>query len=309
MKYFVIDFEKNNFIVDNFDSKDVLIEFDGIKNYNICEKTNNIKIEKFPISYDRYQNAFFDVMEEIKNGNTYLLNLTFPTKIKTNLSLREIFFHSCAKFKIKYKNSFVSFSPERFVRIENNKIYTYPMKGTIDASVEDAKEKLLNNQKELAEHTMVVDLLRNDISMIAQNVKVTKFRYTDIIEAGDKKLIQTSSEIVGDLPDDWVLEWKKILLDLLPAGSITGAPKKTTTEIIKKVENYDRGFYTGIFGIFDEKAKYLDSAVIIRYIENKNNCEMVYKSGGGITAQSEPLQEYREMIDKVYIPSKDVIIS
>ena len=296
MKIFVIDFEGNIFI-EKFENSNILIDFNGIKNYTHKDIKKNTTLAKFPVSFKRYKRAFDNVIEEIKNGNSYLLNLTFPTKIKTNLTLEEIFYKAKAKFKIKFKDEFISFSPERFVKIENNKIYTYPMKGTIEAHILNAEEKILNNQKELAEHTMVVDLLRNDLGMIANNIKVNRFRYIDKIKAGDKELLQVSSEIVGDMPKNWVYNWQELLKTILPAGSITGTPKKKTIDIIREVENYDRGFYTGIFGIIDEKNSYLDSAVIIRYVEKGG----VYKSGGGITIDSDLTAEYNEMIDKVYI--------
>ena len=268
------------------------------------------------------------VIEEIKKGNTYLLNLTFPTKIETNVTLKEIYNIAKAPFKLLFKDKFVCFSPERFVKIKNNKIFTYPMKGTIDASIPNAKEKILSNIKEMAEHTMVVDLLRNDLGIIGKNVKVNKFRFIDKIKAGDKELLQISSEIEATLPKNWHKNWLEIILKLLPAGSVTGTPKKKTVEIIKKVEGYNRGYYTGIFGITDEKT-FLDSAVIIRYIERDKKSEMrneksemrnekseirnphissliphlyIYKSGGGITIDSNVYEEYKELIDKVYIP-------
>ena len=296
MKIFVIDFEGNVFI-EEFNNNNILIDFNGIKNYIHKNIEKNFTFLKTPIPFERYKKAFNNVIEEIKKGNTYLLNLTFPTKVKTNLSLEEIFYKAKAKFKIKFKDEFISFSPERFVKIENNKIYTYPMKGTIEASILNAEEKILNNQKELAEHTMVVDLLRNDLGMVANNIKVNRFRYIDKIKAGDKELLQVSSEIVGDMPENWVDNWENILKKMLPAGSVTGTPKKRTINIIRKVENYNRGFYTGIFGIIDEKNSFLDSAVIIRYIEKGG----VYKSGGGITIDSDLKSEYNEMIDKVYL--------
>jgi para-aminobenzoate synthetase component 1 len=295
MKIFIVDFE-GNFYIEEF-SGDILIDFDGIRNYTLKNIQKPTTLIKHPISFERYKKAFNEVIEEIKKGNTYLLNLTFPTKIDTNLSLEEIFYKAKAKFKIKYKN-FVSFSPERFVKIENNKIYTYPMKGTIDANIKNAKEKILNNQKELAEHTMVVDLLRNDLGMVAKNIRVTKFRFIDKIKAGERELLQVSSEIVGDMDEGWIEDWQNIIKTLLPAGSITGTPKRKTIQIIKKVENYDRGFYTGIFGIIDTKRKFLDSAVIIRYVEEGG----IYKSGGGITLDSDIESEYNELINKVYIP-------
>jgi len=153
----------------------------------------------------------------------------------------------------------------------------------------------------MAEHTMVVDLLRNDLGIIAREIKVNKFRFIDKIKAGDKKLLQVSSEIEGVMPKNWQKNWIELFKKLLPAGSVTGTPKKSSVEIIKRVEKYNRGFYTGVFGIIDEDKGFLDSAVIIRYIE-KNNNKLIYKSGGGITIDSNIKKEYEELIDKVYIP-------
>ena len=181
------------------------------------------------------------MINHIRLGNTYLLNLTFKTKIQTRLSLPEIFEHSNAPYKLLYKNQFVVFSPEAFVKIEGNTISSYPMKGTIDAGIQDAETVLLNDRKELAEHNTIVDLIRNDLSMVSKNVRVEKFRYIDKIKTHEKELLQTSSKICGDLPPDWKKHIGDILITMLPAGSISGAPKKKTVEIIKEVENYDRG--------------------------------------------------------------------
>jgi para-aminobenzoate synthetase component 1 len=298
MKFFLIDFDKNIYVKNINNLKDIYFSFPSIAKLPPKTPKKNLFLKKYPISFNRYQKAFNEVINEIKKGNTYLLNLTFPTKIETNYSLIDIFNHSIAPFKLYFKDKFVCFSPERFVKIQNNKIYTYPMKGTIDASIQNAKEKILNNQKEMAEHTMVVDLLRNDLGIIGKKIKVNKFRFIDKIKAGDKELLQVSSEIEATI-DNWQKNWLEMILQLLPAGSISGTPKKKTIEIIKRVENYNRGFYTGIFGITDEKT-FLDSAVIIRYIEKDKN--LIYKSGGGITIDSNVKEEYEELIKKVYIP-------
>ncbi len=257
------------------------------------------KINKNPISYKTYKKGFDYIIEKIKSGDTYLLNYTCKTKIKTKLSLKEIFALANARFKLRVKDEFICFSPERFIKIENNSIYTYPMKGTIDASIPNAQAKILANTKEMAEHIMVVDLLRNDLSMVAKEVKVTKFRYIDKINAGEKELLQVSSEIQGLLCENWKNKLGDILQTLLPAGSITGTPKRKTLEIIKEVENYERNNFSGVFGVFDGKS--FDSAIMIRFIEN-NQEEMVYKSGGGITLDSSAEAEYQEMLDKIYIP-------
>ncbi len=147
---------------------------------------------------------------------------------------------------------------------------------------------------------MVVDLLRNDLGIVAKKVKVDKFRYIDKINAGDKELLQVSSKISGHLEKNWNEKIGDIITSLLPAGSITGTPKKKTVEILNKIEKYDRGFYTGIFGVYDGKS--LDSAVMIRFIEKNLNGELVYKSGGGITCDSSSKNEYQELLDKIYIP-------
>ena len=319
LKFFLIDFDGNIFIDDVKNLKNIYFSFPSFSNTQIYQYTNKkIILKKYPISFKEYQKAFNEVIEEIKKGNTYLLNLTFPTSIDTNLNLKEIYNIAKAPFKLLFKDKFICFSPERFLKIQNNKIYTYPMKGTIDVNIPSAKEKILSNIKEMAEHTMVVDLLRNDLGIIGKNIKVNKFRFIDKIKAGNKELLQVSSEIEATLPKNWGENWLEMILKILPAGSITGTPKKKTVEIIKKVENYKRDFYTGIFGITDERT-FLDSAVIIRYIGNEKlkkddfnntqnsklktqNYSFIYKSGGGITIDSNPYDEYEELINKVYIP-------
>ncbi|MGB0839612.1 MAG: chorismate-binding protein, partial [Chitinophagales bacterium] len=91
----------------------------------------------------------------------------------------------------------------------------------------------------------------------------------------------------------------ELIMRLLPAGSISGAPKPKTVEIIKTAEGYKRGYYTGIFGYYDNGR--LESGVMIRFIEAING-QLYFKSGGGITYDSDPKKEYQELIDKVYVP-------
>ena len=252
-----------------------------------------------PLSFKEYKQKFDTIIEHIKNGNTYLLNLTCKTAIQTDLSLKEIFQTAHAKYKLRIKDKFVCFSPECFINIEGDTISTFPMKGTIDASVTNAKEKILSDEKELAEHTMIVDLLRNDLSMVAKDVRVKKFRYIDTINAGEKKLLQVSSHIEATLPQNWRENFSQILKKLLPAGSITGTPKRKTVEIISEIEGFQRGYFCGVFGYYD--GTNIQSAVMIRFIE-KCEGKLFYKSGGGITLDSDAQSEYQEMLDKIYIP-------
>lgn len=269
---------------------------------NLPEFSETPKLEKWithPVSFDTYKKGFELIQHHIHNGDTYLLNYTQPTQVNCNLSLNEIFQISSAPYKVLLKNQFSCFSPESFIRIKSGKISSYPMKGTIEADAENAEELILSDSKELAEHNTIVDLIRNDLSIVAQKVKVEKFRYLEHIKTNQKNLWQVSSEITGELPDNYASQIGDILLTLLPAGSVSGAPKQKTVDIIREAENYERGYYTGIFGVFD--GTNLDSCVLIRFIENQNG-KLIYKSGGGITFMSDAKAEYEEMLKKAYVP-------
>lgn len=277
------------------DPKEVAFDFEQ-KSTKI---TSDFTFTKSPISYEAFLPPFQYVVNQINYGNSYLVNLTFETPIQTNLTLRQIYQRSSAKYKVCFADQFVVFSPETFVKINNGQIFSYPMKGTIDASMPDAEKILMNDPKEIAEHVTIVDLIRNDLSQIAKKVTVPKFRFISEIHTHEKTLLQVSSEIRGELPNDYQQHLGRMLFELLPAGSISGAPKKETVRIIQEAENYERGFYTGICGVFD--GKNLDSGVMIRFIENQKG-QLVYKSGGGITSFSKARSEYQEIIDKVYLP-------
>lgn len=277
--------------------KDIKYEINSKVSAKISSKT---EIKKYPLSFEEYKKKFDFLQENIKSGNSYLLNLTAKTKIDIPFTLDEIYEKSKAKFKLKFFDEFVCFSPEKFIEIKKNKIYTYPMKGTIDSSIANAGAKILGDIKEMAEHTMVVDLLRNDLGIVSNKVRVDKFRYIDKINAGDKKLLQVSSKISGHLSENWHENIGDILTSILPAGSITGTPKKKTVELLKKSEDYERDYYTGVFGVYDGTS--LNSAVMIRFIEKDEDGTTYYKSGGGITCDSNDALEYQELIDKIYLP-------
>ncbi|MCK3654650.1 aminodeoxychorismate synthase component I [Pasteurellaceae bacterium Macca] len=251
------------------------------------------------MDFQHYQQGFELVQREIQAGNSYLLNLTYPTKIKTNYDLAMLFQASQAKYKCYLADQFVCFSPECFVRIAENKIYSYPMKGTINANIENAEGLLLNSIKEFSEHNTIVDLIRNDLALVAKNIQVSKYRYVEKVQTYLGAIYQTSSEICGELAENWQDNIGTMLAKLLPAGSISGAPKVKTVEIIRQAEQQERGYYTGIMGYFD--GENLDSGVVIRYIEKQND-EYYFRSGGGITALSQLNEEYNEILEKVYVP-------
>jgi len=301
---FIIDFEQVKpliFRLDEIDPRFLLYDINGTGNaQGQRRRANPVKLERYPEAYADYLVKFNLVMNEIAMGNTFLLNLTCSTPVDLNGSLTEIFLMSNARYKLCLIDEFVCFSPEPFVKISNGKIRSFPMKGTIDATLTDAEKIILADIKETAEHYTIVDLIRNDLSMVSQRVRVERFRYFDTINTNQKKLLQVSSEICGDLEEGYASSLGDIIFSLLPAGSVSGAPKKKTSEIIASVEGLPRGYYTGIAGLFDGHD--LDSGVMIRFIEKRGD-RRYYRSGGGITSFSNPFSEYNEMIDKIYVPA------
>ena len=286
---FVIDYKQEQVIVeepDQIDSEALLYNLDGVTNVATASRMNDrenrtsaIRWETFPITQSAYADSFHKVVGHIRAGNSYLVNLTCATPVRTDLSLKDVFVSSEARYKLWMKDCFVVFSPEIFVKIRDEHIYSYPMKGTIDATLPDARRRILEDPKETAEHATIVDLIRNDLSMVATEVMVTRYRR---------------------LAGGWQAEVGDLFFRLLPAGSITGAPKKKTMEIIAEAETYERGFYTGVMGYFDGNS--LDSAVMIRFLEQQADGSLIFKSGGGITSQSDLTSEYNEMKQKVYVP-------
>ncbi|MCU0363690.1 MAG: aminodeoxychorismate synthase component I [Bacteroidales bacterium] len=300
---FLIDFELEKpqiFRVDEVDTGSLLFDLNGVTNRKgPGGHRHGLEMRSRPQDREEYLVKFTRVKEEIAHGNTYLLNLTCSTPVELNCSLMDIYYLSRARYRVWLKDQFVCFSPEIFVRISDGKIRSFPMKGTIDAAIPGAKELILNDPKETAEHYTIVDLIRNDLGCVSERVRVERFRYTETIETGRRSLLQVSSEISGDLPGDYSSRIGDIVYALLPAGSVSGAPKRRTTEIIAAAEGEKRGYYTGIFGLFDGSE--LDSCVLIRYIEATANGYR-YRSGGGITSFSDPRSEYDEMTDKIYVP-------
>ena len=301
--FFMVDFllEKVEVFQENeIKEESLLIDFQNFKNMKTTEAENaEIELKILSESAEIYRKGFDFVQENLRQGNSYLTNYTVKSEIAINLTLKEIFYHSKAKYKVWYNDEFVFFSPETFVEIIDDQIYTHPMKGTIEASIENAVEILKNDVKEKAEHFTVVDLLRNDLSMVADEVQVDEFQRIDFIKTQQKDLYAMSSKISGKLKPEFQNKIGTVMKTLLPAGSILGAPKPKTLEIIAEAENYDRGFYTGVCGWFD--GENLDSCVMIRFIE-KENGKLFFKSGGGITHLSKFADEYKEMKNKIYVP-------
>ena len=286
--------------------EECLYDFEGITNVKRQLRSASAKPQMWTVhepDFVEYKKSFESVKNNILCGNSFLTNLTCKVAVDCDLSFDDIFLRAKGKYKILVRTDngkqFVCFSPESFVRIKNGKIYSYPMKGTLDASLPNAEEVLMNDEKEAAEHATIVDLIRNDLSRVAERVRVDRYRYIDVLHTNKGDILQTSSEISGKLPSDYHKRIGNILAAMLPAGSITGAPKDKTVQIIHEAEGYDRGYYTGIMGIYDNGM--LNSAVMIRFME-KDEKGIFFKAGGGITSKSDCRKEFAEVLQKVYLP-------
>ena len=303
---FIVDFKgEKGLVLDSLDLKDsdILCSINGVELNGVSPQIDLLtpELELTPISFEEYKMAFDRAVARIKGGDSYLLNLTFPTNLGCNLDLKSIYMSAKAPYKMLFGNDFVFYSPESFIKIYDNQIYSFPMKGTIDATIQGAEALLIGDEKERYEHNTIVDLIRNDLSVVSKGVKVDRFRYVERIKTSSSEILQTSSQISGNLESNWRSKFGDILFSMLPAGSVSGAPKQKTLEIIAECEESERGFYCGVMGYFDGVG--VDSCVIIRYIERDDEGAFFYRSGGGITSRSSVKDEYEELIKKVYVPT------
>ncbi|MDR1762139.1 MAG: aminodeoxychorismate synthase component I [Bacteroidales bacterium] len=301
--FFVVNYEQSEgYLVENpLQQPEVFFKFPTAEYKPFSASPKKVDFNVIPNAFESYKSKFDRVQEYLQKQEISLVNLTERTEIETNLSLEDIFALSESPYQVYIPGKFVCFSPERFVKIADGKISTNPMKGTIDASIPHAEHSILNDKKEIDEHTTTVNLLTEELRTVANNVHTARFRYIDRVETNRKTLLQVSSEIAGELSLDYKQHFGDILFSLLPAGSIAGTPKQKAVKILREIEGIERNYYCGIAGYFDGKE--FDSAVLIRFIEQDSDSTTLYfRSGGGITADSVCEKEYQEVLNKVYLP-------
>ncbi|MDR3071665.1 MAG: bifunctional anthranilate synthase component I family protein/class IV aminotransferase [Endomicrobium sp.] len=275
--------------------------FKDIKNFSLG---SNIKYEldiSSSISFDDYIEDIKKIKTEIFNGNTYEVNYTFDFNVKFKGSAFGLYNYLLQKQNTLYtsfiKNQYdtlLSFSPELFFSIEGNHIITKPMKGTIKRGKnkkEDEKniEFLRTDIKNRSENIMIVDLLRNDLGKIAKagTVKVTNLFNVET----HKTLHQMTSQIEADLKENIYLF--DVLKALFPCGSVTGAPKISTMNIIDKLEEGKRNIYCGAIGFITSKKCIFSVPIRIlqKSIYNKN---FIYRVGSAIVWDSNIQDEWME---------------
>ncbi|CAM3372856.1 bifunctional anthranilate synthase component I family protein/class IV aminotransferase [Helicobacter labetoulli] len=273
--------------------------------FALYHKRKKIKLkqsqEKFPLSIacglrqKSYEKDFLAIKENIKNGHTYQLNYTQEILLHSTIPSKQLFKHLALNQNTPYKayisNAFLKvlcFSPELFFKIKNNIITTQPMKGTIKRALHDenlsikeqkAKDKALKltlqrDSKNRSENLMIVDLLRNDLSKVIMPDSL-QVKELCVIHSYPS-VHQMVSTIKGRLKNNFLLS--HIFQALFPCGSITGAPKLKTMEIISRLESHPRGVYCGALGLITHKE--VSFCVPIRTL-SKIHTEKVYRYGVG----------------------------
>lgn len=297
-----------------------LLLFGIFNNFTLTDvpNTNNFVPKPSDLNYDtsleEYHKKIDYIRSQIELGNTYQTNYTIRINASFNENPIDYYFflqknnqaNYCAY--LEYNDNYIlSISPELFFKIDNSTITTKPMKGTVARGLTTQQDqeqlKRLLSEKNLAENMMIVDLLRNDLSRISKSGSITvpKLFTTEKYPT----LWQLTSTIEGQLQKDVSLY--QIFQALFPCGSITGAPKTSTMQIISDIENSPRGVYCGTIGYiqpFMEKALF---NIPIRTL-TINNQQMSYGVGGGITWDSTSQDEYNEILTKAAILNRKLPI-
>jgi anthranilate synthase component 1 len=264
-----------------------------------------IKTEFTPLfSKEKFCSMVDKAKEYIKEGDIFQIVLSNPISAEIEGSLLDtyrilrttnpspyMFYFSSENLEI------AGASPETLVKLQNKTLYTFPLAGTRsrgETDEEDLKleEDLLSDEKELAEHNMLVDLARNDLGKVSEfgSIKLDKYmeikRFSHVMHIG--------STVEGTLRED------KDVLDvidaILPAGTLSGAPKVKACEIINELENNKRGIYGGAIGYLGFSGN-MDTCIAIRIAFTKKN-KVFIRSGAGIVADSVPETEFEECMNK-----------
>jgi para-aminobenzoate synthetase / 4-amino-4-deoxychorismate lyase len=292
---FVFFKEKN---VEKLDSSELTIPAYTKQDYRI----KNFRLNTGKANYTR---TISKIKDYIKAGDTYQVNFTLKGKFGFEGDIANLFIRLVSNQSARYtafintnREFILSISPELFFEIKGNIITTRPMKGTIQRGVDlqtDSKTRydLQMHEKNRAENVMIVDLLRNDLGRISRIGSVRAEKLFEIEKY--ESLYQMVSEINSTLKKHITLT--DILKNIYPCGSITGAPKLRTMEIIKEVEKEPRGIYTGSIGFIHKKKKIFNVAIRTLVINKKSQIGEI-GLGSGIVWDSDVNQEYEETLLK-----------
>lgn len=272
--------------------------------FSISKKLKNKNIKKSDkklVLNENLKNIISQAQNHMNKGDCYLANITSTNTFAKNNNFisandfYEAWLSIYSRFGIFYKDNkkaLASFSPERFILLKNNLILTEPIKGTLKSdqarpTKQDASQ-IWSIKKEIYEHTLVIDLMRNDLYQVCTPESVTVYKPFFARISGS--FIQMQSFIIGNIKNGTNLS--TCLKLMLPAGSITGTPKKRVCEIISNLEANKRGYYTGISGIMEINGDF-DTTILIRSIYMSER-GVYYGVGAGITSLSDIDSEFEE---------------
>lgn len=257
-----------------------------------------------------YMSTIEVIKESIRRGDTYQTNLTqqMSARLPDGLAAEQVFWRlrsdhpaPFSSFIKRRSSTVISASPERFFRVRDRIITASPIKGTRPRSgLEDDKmrRELVASEKDIAENTMIVDLLRNDVGRVCEFGSVQVEKLCDLEE--HPTLFHLVSTIRGQLRPSVVAS--NILRALFPSGSITGAPKISTMRIIAELETSHRGLSMGAIGYCVPSDAFglprsIDVSVAIRTMVIRDDIA-TFNVGGGIVIDSDPKNEYDESLTK-----------
>ncbi|KAA0230452.1 aminodeoxychorismate synthase component I [candidate division KSB1 bacterium] len=260
----------------------------------------------FNLSEKEYHDAITRIKEYIAAGDTYQVNFTFKLKFDWPHSPAHLYCRLRGNQRVSYAallsladHAILSLSPELFFRVDENRITLKPMKGTtkrgrtLDED-EHQQKWLKNSAKNRAENLMIVDLLRNDVGRVAQTSSVTVPRFFEIERY--ETVQQATSTITAELKHEiTVLE---LMRCLFPSGSITGAPKIRTMQIIHELEKEPRGIYTGSLGFFSPQRRAVFNVAIRTVKLDKRTGAGEMGIGSGVVWDSDSNAEYHECLLK-----------
>ncbi len=249
---------------------------------------------------EKFEELVLKAKEFIEEGEVYQLVLSREYQLKSDFDAFEIYLRlrnlnpSPYMFLLEFEKSLVGSSPETMGRVEGRIFKVNPIAGTakrIEGKEDEIIQRLLSDEKEKAEHVMLVDLARNDVRRVckAGSVKVTRFMEALVYPS----VIHIESEVVGELKAN--VTHFDAMKSAFPAGTVTGAPKRRAVELIEKLETSKRGIYAGAVGFFSQNLS--DLAIAIRMVEIDKVCKV--RAGAGIVADSIPEREFYETENKI----------
>jgi anthranilate synthase component 1 len=238
--------------------------------------------------------------EQIFEGEVYQIVLSREYVVETDLNPFQIYLNlrktnpSPYMFLLEFEKSLIGSSPETMGRVEGRSFIINPIAGTakrVEGREEEIARELLSDEKERAEHVMLVDLARNDVRKVCRAGSVRVAKFMEVMSY--PSVLHIESEVVGELKPE--ITHFDAMKAAFPAGTVTGAPKLRAIELISEIERDRRGVYAGAVGFFSEDVS--DLAIAIRMVEYDGKCRI--RAGAGIVADSNPDKEFLETENKI----------